>query len=366
VTSSRFSIPSSAIDSQSSVVIPLQVFPAYNSLEFPQGPPPKTRTKNPIYKAGIQVAVTPSGETAPLTNLYEFDTGGKGFFAGNAPMVTPPNPVGAGVANAYTSGISYSGAATYATIAFPDATPPLTLPDEMLVGIITSVAYPGAAAPQLPIFKSVDGSIQLFGDFGMSLAAGTAGVPANNHVPLLSVLAQLASRYGGFIVDVGAYPPGNTPARVILGLTPQLIGYFPNVFPMNTGATYQPQDPPPSQANLPPVTTFSPQLLTGTLQVGQQSFHDVPIVFDTGAPQTAIHNLLPPGTSVSGQVILTVTDGTNSCEVLNFTAGDEPGLNAVSVQGEPGSGSPAINTGLAPFFANPILFDLQNGRIGFV
>jgi hypothetical protein len=362
MTGSRLSIPSSALES--SVVIPLQVFPAYNSLEFPDGPPHKTQTKNPIYKVGINVSVTPSGQSTALTNLYEFDTGGKGFFAGNEPIVHPPDPVGAGVANAYTSGISYSGSATYATIAFPGSTPPLTLPEPMLIGMITSVAYPNARKPRLPIFTSDDGKVHLFGDFGMSLAAGTAGTPPNNHVPLLSVLAQVGSQYGGFIVDLGAYPPPATPsARVILGLTPQLRGYFPSQFPMNAGPAYQPQDPPASQA---PVTTFSAQLLTGTLQVGQQSFPNIPIVFDTGAPQTAIHNLLPPKTAVSGQVTLTVTDGTNSYDVLDFAAGDEPGLNAVSVQGTPGAPNPTINTGIAPFFANPILFDLEHGVIGFV
>jgi len=360
MANNRLTIPSSAIDPQSSVVIPLQVFPAYNALEYP-APPPKTQTKAPIYKAGINVAVTPSGLSAPFTHLYEFDTGGKGFFAGSVPAVVPPNPVGGEIGNTYDSGISYTGSATYATIGFPDATPPLTLPLEVLIGVITGVTYPGAANPSLPIFASVDGSQQLFGDFGMSLAPNTSG-----SVPLLSVLAQLGSRYGGFIVDVGAYPPGNTPARVILGLTPQLVDYFPNLFTMNAGGSYQPPDPPPSQAGLPPITTFSAQLLDGTLQVGPQTFQNVPIVFDTGAPQTAIHNLLPENASPSGQLTLTVTEGTNSYQVLDFTIGSEPGVNAVSPQGAPGSAGPCINTGLAPFFANPILFDLQNGRIGFV
>ncbi|HYC91361.1 MAG TPA: hypothetical protein VEO54_19225 [Thermoanaerobaculia bacterium] len=363
MTSNRLSIPSSAIP-QSSVVIPLQVFPAYNSLESPQGPPAGKQPAAPIYKVGINVSVTPSGQSAAFTNLYEFDTGGKGFFAGNVPTVVPPNPVG-DVDNKYDSGISYDGSATYATIAFPDTTPPLTLPLEMLIGVITSVRYPGATNPQLPVFTSLDGALHLYGDFGMSLAPNTGHSHKHTTVPLLSVLAQLGSQYGGFIVDVGGYPPGSTPARVILGIA-QLTSYFPNVFPMTAGGTYQPQDPPASQAGLPAINTFSAQPLTGTLQVGEQTFDDVQIVFDTGAPQTTIHNLLPPNTPASGQIILTVTHGTNSYEVLNFVASDEPGVNAVKVQGKPKGGTPTINTGLTPFFANPILFDLQNGTIGFV
>jgi hypothetical protein len=348
------------IDSATSVSIPLQVFQAESTAKGS-----KASGGLVIFKAGINVTITLS-DGSSSTQMYEFDTGGKGFFASG---VTVKDAVGA-VANAYDSGLAYTGEATYATISFPGATPAFTLPTPVLVGIISQVTYDGAS-DRLPIYSQVGGTGALYGDFGASLQPSAIDAGEGNDVSLLTILAQYGS---GFIVDVGPFPAGTTGSgQLVLGLTPALRSLFPNVIPMLSSGL-----PPyvPQGGSGAGVATFAAALLDGTLKVGQNSLTNVPIIFDTGAPHTTFHTAgtmsqqqFTPGPSVN--VLLTA--GANDFPILQFAAGPIAGQNLVSVQPEtPPAGSSTltypngyVNTGITPFFNNPILFDLENGVIGF-
>ncbi|KPF86479.1 hypothetical protein IP70_09470 [alpha proteobacterium AAP38] len=185
-------------------------------------------------KIGINVAVSVPGwnNDQPVVQVYEFDTGGKGFWVDstNLPLLEV-EPLGS-VETLYTSGNFYEGTAALATVSFPDATVPsgTSVPAiTATVGLVTTFnRYPQGCMIQstdpLVVVKRSNGETQTavpdkfpiftkcYGDFGASLDA-TAGSPS-----LLSVLAQYVpaltgsqTLQSGFIVSVptGISDPGH-------------------------------------------------------------------------------------------------------------------------------------------------------------
>lgn len=368
----RLAIPAGLIVPGTSATIPLQIIALSDS-------------PTPEYKVGIEVVLT-NPQTGQSTDpiLYEFDTGGEGFFASipgqsAGAFTLPPAGLGA-VFTDYYSGITYSGQAYALEVSLPGATAfagGLMVPVTVSAGVVTGVIEqlgdwrPGKTA-SWPIFN------HFYGDFGASLQATVVqATPASdtpsNTVPLLSALAQLSlysdtAQNAGFIVDVGAYPGGGkaSSGQLIVGLTPQLRALFAVQVPMKAAGTYQPPAPAPA------VSTFAEVPIAGQLTVtGKAMLPDVGILFDTGAPPITFH----PGPDLPSDYVANTGDNVllqvrpdQPYDVLNITAGPVPCQTQVNMASSPSANDPAgyVNTGLAPFFANPIMFDLANGVIGFV
>lgn len=369
---SSFPVPASAITAQS-LVIPLQVIPVINTQD------PSSSDSSPMYKVAIQVTVSAGG--APVSDYYEFDTGGKGFFAGG---VTASGTTYGSVSDIYTSGIQYQGAAAVMNVSFPGSSSAETFP--VLAGAIQTTYYTKTKNPNpnpnpdqpisLPIFQQASGGsnpIRLMGDFGCSPQISTTGTP------LLTVLAQLAGYcdreqegiHNGFIVQLGPFPAGGgtTPGQVIVGLTPALLAFFPTTFRMSPNGPY-----PPAGASLPVanvVQTYQAAEMQGSLAVANnEAVPDIPLVFDTGAPHTSLYGL-PPAcdpASVPAGVQPTVKLTAGGVTILDFVAGDQRGNDLVEYSPTAPAQYPNgyINTGITAFFGNAILFDFTAGVIGFL
>jgi hypothetical protein len=337
----RLTISPNDLDAATSITIPLQVRPIASG----------------GYKIGIEVALSPPGSSAPGDAfLYELDTGGKGFFASG---VTPPPSTYGAVADTYASGNQFTGEAAVMNVSFPGASVTQAFP--VLIGLITSFATSRGAAT----FPDDDNGF--YGDFGASLEASQVEATQQppNSVSLLTVLAQLGSTFGnGFIVDVGPFPNGGSGSgQLIAGLTPALRSLFPNTIAMAGAGSYTPVSN-PGAASVP---TYQARAITGTLSVGSLSpISGIGILFDTGAPHTTFH----PGTTLTSAYAPargdTVTLTAGGVTILSFEEGTTLGVNRVKMAAESATnGAGYVNTGLAPFFANPILFDLAEGKIGF-
>ncbi len=351
----RTPIPASAINSATSICVPLYLVPF------------KDKGGAPEYKLGINV-VASNGIEKTAAQLYEFDTGGQGAWLYPNSGIKPPAVADCKLTITYTSGIIYHAVPTQLTLTFPDAEvvssdlPPLSV--DVTVGLIGQVDGPHT----MPIYG------HFWGDFGAALQGFTPS-PSQIAPSLLTVLAQLPEPYNsGFIVDIDPYPSeppaGKTPwGRVILGVTDELRTYFPNTVAMNPAAPYV------SPQTQQPINTYTEPVINGDLQVTNNSplttggsANDIGIVFDTGAPGTMLHQ----GTAVNfsaavGDTLQLQPSATPIYSLLDFTVGNQPGLNAVGSASSDVLGIPAgyINTGIGAFFQYPILFDLTNKVVGF-
>ena len=334
----RLIIPPGAIDPQTSITIPLQVIRI---------------SEAGAYKVGIQVALsTPGSSAAGEPFLYEFDTGGKGFFASAAHVPAPAQTLGA-VSDTYQSGNQFSGQAAVVNVSFPASSADRSFP--VLIGLIDTFSTKSGPAT----FPQDDHGF--YGDFGASLEA--TPVQSTNAVSLLTVLAQLGEPFNsGFIVDVGPYPGGGQgQGQLIVGVTDTLRELFPNALQMRTSTPYT-----PAGQTAAPVATYQAALITGTLTVGSAgSAGDIDVVLDTGAPHTTFH----PGSTLTAAFTPRpgddVTLTSNGVTILQFQQGNTLGIDKAKVETAATNGAGTVNTGLAPFFANPILFDLETGTIRF-
>nr|WP_294509575.1 hypothetical protein [uncultured Rhodopila sp.] len=341
VQPSRITIPDSAIQ-QGSIVVPLHVLP------FTE------KSGEPAHKVGIVVALTTPGDPGQTTGpvLFEFDTGGQGFWANYAGL---PKPTGSNTIQIkYDSGIEYIAVPTALEVAFPEASAPLST--------IATVALIETITPQpFPIFG------QFYGDFGAALQ------PTGTSPELLTVLAQLPYAQGtrGFIVDLGTCPPPHQaggPARLIVGLTDSLRALFPNRLPMTPAQPYTPS------AAATPIPTFGEILLTaGVVPSGDSNpvSQSVGVVFDTGAATTVLHageHLSKANLPANNQLFQLIPTAEQSLAIISVNANEETSVNQIQLQTKP---SPIaypdgyVNTGLVPFFNYPIMFDLEHGMICF-
>jgi hypothetical protein len=348
------------------------------------------------YKIGINVSLN-GGQTY---QMYEFDTGGQGFWSAyNAAWFSNPVKADDMVAtNSYSSGITYvaqvvtepitlqgtvSGptgpTATLLTVnggnvaAIQNAekpTPPDPFTDQQFQNDISNTP-----TPIPPIYNT------FFGDFGMALGSSSQC--------LLGILPQLVGYSNGFIVDLGTYPTSNTPINpqgyvqvgtLQVGLTDLDIASFSTLITMQGS----------NDTTLFPVTnepTYTERLGTGNVDIsnGSVSYSGATsFVFDTGAPSTEVHpntteatdiasiidnngNLVPGTTFTVSSPGATqpVPPGTLAANwQMSFPAGNQSGLNQVGIA-QADSGTGYVNTGLQPFFQGPVMYDVQDGVMGF-
>ena len=347
--SPRFVIPSQ--DTQSSLNIPLRI------LQIAGGG----------YKVGLEVTLTnPATGASAGPILYELDTGASGFYASipsdDVKQFPMPSPQYGSVADQYGSGISYAGQAVQVNLSFPGAS---TQAFPVFIGFVPPSGISGGT---FPIYND------FYGDFGAAPSYKPPGGP--NAFSLLTVLAQLGSQYGdGFVIDVGPFPgSGNAQSTPTLyaGLK-DLRAAFPITVPMTKQGTYPPSgQKEPSGSS---IQTYDQYPIAGTLTVGKLApLQNIPIVLDTGAPATALHpgsalkRTYEPSNGESFSLTTAASDAngnSTTVTILDFQAGDTPGLNEVKLETDSAQPRGDINAGIAAFFTSPIAFDLEQGVLRF-
>jgi len=327
-------------------------------------------------KLGIWASI---GKGTP--QLFEFDTGGDGFYAVHAPGITPwwgPEivPSARGFKQTYSSGYVYTGRIVTGAVSIFDsefATKPLitTFPG-VSVGLTKKIINskdksvfwtPDAQQDTSPPIDST-----FYGDFGVSLV--NKGLFKSQQTAT-NVFAQL--RYGpgvhaGFVVHAGPHGSRNA-SYVQVGITPAEMAAFPIQIPMESSTAA-----PFPHSGLP---SYGLQLFKSTLrfQLGAESLtKDMQTTVDTGN-QTPVIFTTPTDTS-SEKFGTTRPDGSqiltpgSSLEValksgptiFGLTAGLVTGVNKVEFGSK--TKKESFNIGL-PFFNQYIVaFDLTTGTIG--
>ncbi|MBU3664398.1 MAG: PEP-CTERM sorting domain-containing protein [Chthoniobacterales bacterium] len=332
-------------------------------------------------KLGIYASL--GGGSTP--QIFEFDTGGGGFYAAYASADTNKSRwwgtnfsyTGSDVTNTYDSGIQYQGAIVTASVSlFSDhnsSSPLVTTAGDLRVGQMTSITNTtsGGAALWTPGGEGTTNTPPVdeafYGDFGMNLAYTHSGI--------VNLIAQLSFTNGiapGF--RIRAY--GDSPYMQI-GLTAadtnSASAFY---FGMN------------ADTNAPPGSTFtnsrslfySEQVFNANMTISNATTNfttNLGITTDTGA-STTIHNadvggipeaLYTTNSEGKGHLVAgadfglsgMTLGGTNS-EFFEFvtTAGQ------VSVQDNKTNNTLFyLNSGISLFQQYDVIYNLQDGQIGF-
>lgn len=338
------------------------------------------------FKVGIrlQVGSVNDGNTSPW-RMYEFDTGGTGFFA--FPYSSTQNSTGSYTLN-YASGNSLSGDASSTGITFENASGGAQASTTANVVLITGASGSNVTSTLNNWTNLLPSQAPLeeffYGDFGMSLASLEPTITPNP--TLYSVIPQLfGPQNKGFVINLGPRPTDTQLANpgpfgevsrgtIQVGLTDaqRLPSAWTSAIAMNppTGGTFP-------NSGLP---VYSEILSSGNLTVTGVATQAVGIVYDTGAPDVEIH---PVGSATGLQSVFTDAlaaqgpvqfrlDGqpfdTNSgSTILDFTVANAGGLNKVGVSPANAINSPGlyVNSGITAFFDQQVIFDLENGFVGF-
>lgn len=322
-------------------------------------------------KYGIEVAI---GDNQAM--MYEFDTGGPGFWAGYNPAwwrgVTPAADA-EHVQATYTSKNFYQGLVTPAVLTIGGGGETVSTVKPVELAAITAGGnsrteetfdFSNAKAPP------IEG--HFFGDFGASFALypqGTVIVPAVQMTnPLFQLPGNLSS---GFVVQLG--PIGRSP-RLVVGLTDGLRDQFPIVVPLSKidGVLYP--NPNGAAVRRQAYETFA---FAGNYTLSRDgttvNLGTLPTLIDSGAPSTTIHYPDDPPqipfvddkTVRSGAVF----SGTYSTAFpglpfeWNFTVGSEGSVDAVgfTAAASAASSSNTVNTGLNLYNGYDVMFDVERG-----
>jgi hypothetical protein len=332
------------------------------------------------YKLGIYASI---GGGTP--QIFEFDTGGSGFYAAYASNNTNnsawwgPNfgTTGQPVTNTYDSGIRYEGEVVTSSVAlFADrhsTIPLVTTASGLRVGQMTSISnINGGSALWTTNGVGPSGKPPIddafYGDFGMSLTYASNGI--------VNLVAQL-SFTNGIIPGFRVRGHSNGPFLQI-GLTAadtnSASAFY---FGMNTNT------------NAPAGATFtnsgsrfySEQVFNAKMTISNSTTNftgDLGITTDTGA-STTIHNANVG--NVPGELLITNDKGkVHLVEGASFGLSGDPfggtetnfyqfvtEKNQVTIQNNmPGNSNIFyLNTGIALFQQYDVIYNLDNGQIGF-
>jgi len=326
----------------------------------------------PEYKLGIQI-----GFDSQPPKLYEFDTGAAGFFPAYLPGATPwwdgGMPTGHSITMNYTSGISYNASVTTTNLSLyaPGEATPRVSASGVAVGRINNTS--GTLPDWDTDLQSGSAPLQgaFYGDFGMALYKNYGFPPTQSeNSGLFAILPQLPGNLSsGFIVRTGGY--GNATPELQIGIRPSDRAAFPFSVPMNQDGTVTfPVSGAPS---------YRPNSMNGTLTLEasggpSQNLGSVPVILDTGATSTAIHEgsllavdpALRSGGSLAPGVQFSLSDG--PWEFTQSEAG-VPGLSNVTVSpGTTNIYAPQtgfVNSGITLFFQYNVMFDLEDGVVRF-
>ena len=356
---------------------------AGSSLDAPVRVPlrwmPITSSSQPApRKLGIHVAL--GGSTTP--QLFEFDTGGAGFFPTYASSGTTPSTpwwgdggttTGFHFEQKYDDGaIKYRGDVVRTSVslfASPTSPLPLFTASDVLVGRTATIND----KPLEPPFASPPLEGAFWGDFGMALKQGKEGKgdPGGSGGPSIdSLLAQITYGAGvtaGYRVHAASEKPW-----VQFGLGPADQVWLPTTFGLN------PPDPGSPTASPVGVPYFNDMVVSGTLALngGNPPFNRpaTGLIFDTGA-HTTIHNHdhIVPATLSQGKQVLEgmgvwvgaprrmAGGGMGPVEpFLSFAAGSTINDDLVWVKN---GSNYYFNTGLLPFLENDLIVNLEAGTL---
>ena len=340
----------------------------------------------PHYKYGIYASL--AGSTNP--QLYEFDTGGTGFYAvysTNAGTETPAWGItptvlvdSNGGAVSYTSGNTYSGPSVSTTVTLYSAdgggTPsPSVTSGAVIVGQTTTITNARDTPPTLWPTNTAPIPNNFYGDFGLGLGYATNSI--------MNVLAQLNYSNGvlpGFIVHLGAQPTdtNTTPsASVQIGLTANDLAAYPiKVYLNGSNATT------PFANGLP---TYAQAALASSLTMsnaiqGAATF-TMPVVIDSGATPTMhytntatdltpyFNNGINGGGVTNGtplSLMVTMTNGIQTNLFTALTGNTAPDIGvATTMTNVFGGGLYDFNVGEQLFYQYNVAYDLQDGIIAF-
>jgi hypothetical protein len=316
------------------------------------------------YKYGILLGI---GGGAP--QLFEFDTGGDGFYAAyqeGAPWWRTFSIQGSTpFAKKFGSGLSYYGRSVEASIDF------YSHKDRALAFSTGSTVFKVGQADRIedqetPLWPTPDPDVAgsapveryFYGDFGLSLKSESSGIE--------NVLAQLTYGNGvtkGYKVSLGPY--GSThEASLQIGLDQSDLTN-PNTiwFAMTNGA----------------------EVITSTVTFGYgeatQTFANLGINMDTGNPTPGIDyrpadaSLFAPF-SEFGSLSQLLTGATmvldafpappaeEPLRIFSLTAGTERGVNQVYLKERSDGGPTYLNIGAPVFQQYDVTYDLENGLLG--
>lgn len=326
------------------------------------------------YKYGIRIGI--AGGSA---QVFEFDTGGEGFYAawqdgaswwGNDGVET-----GHSFDKNFGSGISYQGhvVSVGGFTFYNGSTPALTVSGSYDVGrahyidqTIQSETYqlwPGDGAPVESHF---------YGDFGLSLKKGAHGVE--------NIFAQMTyggTVTGGYIVTTGTYGSPNGSAQIQVGLTAGDLSN-PNTiwFAMTATTPNFPGSGYPS---------YGADVITGTVTLSNGQITEsftLGLNLDTGNPTPGI--MIQPGsTEEAGLMLFTSTatngdlylsegvtinisadPGTGPVTLLNFTSSSNYGYDYVYELVRSDGGVTYMNIGAKLFQNYIVTYDLEGGKVG--
>lgn len=347
---------------------------------------------DPEYKVGIKLKIdaVSDGESSPW-RMYEFDTGGTGFFA--FPYSATENSVGDYSIN-YASGNLLTGNAQNTTITFESMheAPQSTVTTH--IGVITSASSPKPEnslndwifdLPEKPPLETY-----FYGDFGMGLGSLQPTEPSPTSPPLYAIIPQLAGPQNtGFIIHLGDVPDPDAPPGadgqiamgwIQVGLTAheaQASSWDSAVsmIPGTSGELFP-------HSNQP---VYQEMLSNGTLNMTGVGPVSVGIVYDTGAPNTEIHPVgdtdpavaadiqaaLDAAASDPGTIHLgldgepKLTDGIGT--ILSYQIGTVSGENVAGISTQNVINSPGlyVNTGITAFFGHDVVFNIGDGFVGF-
>lgn len=376
-----------------------------------------TPTK-PKYKVGINVGL---GGGAP--RLYEFDTGGSGFWAaynhtlsqssqwwGSASLISQDS-----LSIRYTSGNEYTANLVSTTVSLFDpsaqepSTPLCSTPGPVQISQITQYAnvYPTKQDSVALWNKALSsGSAPLFGyfwgNFGAALhpaadSTGSAGV-----YTILNQF-QTGTYHNGFIVHLGNFARPNKQAPYVqIGLSKKDIDSFPYQMPMNLDCPekgpFLTACPLPKTFSNTPVSPYAEAQFTADVSIHGKKHHQpqvlsrIGVTIDSGAPiatiwQTAdyavsksflkrpkrvpnIQSTLYSGTLKNGYSVNidgTTNAGSHFSAMLKKT--NSPVFSKVManyhLKSAPNSGFAYINTGILFYSEWDVMYDVSAGVIGF-
>ena len=310
------------------------------------------------YNSGYKVGIEISLDGGTTYKMYEFDTGGTGFYASYNPAwwssYTPVSS--APTIFSYTSGNTYTASVVSTTLTF-QTSDGSTLSSESDIGLISSAENPGVYTNQMWNADLTDTTApaapledNFYGDFGVGLGSNDNGIE--------NVLAQLGGGLSnGFIITVGTNDSYGEVGNLQLGLTAEDIASYTTVILM------QGENALDTFANSGE-STYQELLAEGLCVINGATLGSTDYVFDTGAPQTQIHT----GTTVqvSGTVSSTVLSANaaspdDNSWMLNVSSG----AASLSDGNAIGNTTGYINTGLNAFWGMSVMFDLADGIIGF-
>ncbi|MDF2939375.1 MAG: hypothetical protein K0R66_17 [Gammaproteobacteria bacterium] len=292
------------------------------------------------YKVGITVSVAGGPPT-----LVTFDTGGEGLhiFAsqvGNMNLTYTNKHA----KSAYTSGLVYEGTIAYAPVSFNGiSTQPIPV-------LVIQKAYCMKGKTSCGAGSDPNNPSPIMGHFYGELGAGMNIEPSTGlYTPLRALPGNLGT---GFIVQGLSSSGGN----LILGLSQDNTSGFSTV-QLNQIGTYPDGKP-----------VFDDKGLTVDYTIGSFS-ENIRTAFDTGGD--AVVNVWSDNTAslaTKGKMVrprqqftANLPGGFN----WSFTTGKNRGFNAVVVAPPKGNKGEEVNTGISFFFAYDVMYNFQDGQLGF-